>query len=124
MSLIDKIQELFESDITSYRIAKDCGTSPQYIDNYRSGKTKIENMALGKAEALINYWGEIKLKEKLIVENLYFTHFDNDIHTLEFDVDGRKVFVKYHMEAVDDEFYWDDENNVKKAVDSGEIEYE
>ena len=62
MSLVDTIKKLLASDLTSYKIAKDCGMSPQYIDNYRTGRSKIENMALGKAEKLINYWEEITMK--------------------------------------------------------------
>ncbi|MBG9981763.1 hypothetical protein HZY86_01395 [Aerococcaceae bacterium DSM 111020] len=121
MNLVEKIEQLLASDITSYRIAKDNGLSPQYIDNYRVGNSKIENMALGKAETLINYWEEIKMKEKLTVKNLYFTHFDNDIHTLEFHIDDKKIFVNYPMEATDDEFFWDNEENVRAAVENGEI---
>lgn len=49
------IKKLLDSDLTSYRIAKDCGLSPQFIDNYRTGKSKIENMALGKAQLLVDY---------------------------------------------------------------------
>ena len=64
MKYTEMIQQLFDSEITSYRIAKDCGLSPQYVDNYRVGKSKIKNMALGKAEKLVEYWEEIEMKEK------------------------------------------------------------
>lgn len=50
------IQQLLNSKITSYRIAKDTRMTPQYIDNYRTGKSKVENMALGKAEILVSYY--------------------------------------------------------------------
>lgn len=90
MNLVEKIEQLLASDITSYRIAKDCELTPQYIDNYRTGKSQVKNMQLGKAQTLINYWEEIKMKEKLTVKNLYFTHYDNDIHTLEFHIDDKK----------------------------------
>lgn len=55
MTYTDKIRKLFDSDCTSYSIAKDTGLSPQYVDNYRKGNSKLKNMALGKAEVLINY---------------------------------------------------------------------
>jgi hypothetical protein len=49
------ITKLLKGKLTSYKIAKDTGLTPQYIDNYRTGKSKIENMALGKAELLVDY---------------------------------------------------------------------
>lgn len=55
MNYEKEIKELFNSTITSYQIAKDCGLTPQFIDNYRKKDSKIENMALGKAEMLANY---------------------------------------------------------------------
>lgn len=52
---VDIIKDLFSSEITSYKIAKDNDLSPQFVDNYRSGKYDIENMTLGKAEKLAIY---------------------------------------------------------------------
>src|SRR5699024_10977888 len=52
---VDIIKDLFDSEITSYKIAKDNDLSPQFVDNYRSGKYDIENMTLGKAEKLAIY---------------------------------------------------------------------
>lgn len=52
----ETINKLFQTDITSYQIAKDLCLSPQYIDNYRTGRSKIENMRLGKAELLVDYY--------------------------------------------------------------------
>ena len=43
------------------------------------------------------------------------------MHTLEFEVDDKKVFVKNIDADVDgDEFYWDDEENVNKAVEEAD----
>lgn len=65
MAYTEKIKDLFDSSITSYRIAKDCGLSPQFVDNYRTGKSNVENMALGKAEILVDYKNKIeKMEEK------------------------------------------------------------
>lgn len=52
---VDIIKDLFNNEITSYKIAKDNDLSPQFIDNYRTGKYEIENMTLGKAEKLAIY---------------------------------------------------------------------
>lgn len=52
---METIAKLFNSKLTSYKIAKDTGLSTQLIDKYRTGKSKIENMALGNAELLVDY---------------------------------------------------------------------
>lgn len=49
------IKKLFDSDITSYRMAKDIGTTAQAIDNYRKKGAKIGNMRLELAEKLVQY---------------------------------------------------------------------
>lgn len=49
------IMKLLNGKLTSYKISKDTGLTPQFLDNYRTGKSKIENMALGKAELLVKY---------------------------------------------------------------------
>ncbi|EGO8594491.1 TPA: XRE family transcriptional regulator [Enterococcus faecalis] len=59
MTYTEKIERLIEMDLTSYRIAKETGISTQYIDKIRSGKTAIENIGLGKAEALVKYFDEL-----------------------------------------------------------------
>lgn len=56
MTYTEKIEELFASNLTSYKIAKETGLSTQYIDNYRSSqRSKIQNMRLDKAEILVKY---------------------------------------------------------------------
>lgn len=55
MKYTEVIQNLIDSDITSYQIAKYIGVPVQTIDRYRNG-SKIENMRLGIAEKLIEYW--------------------------------------------------------------------
>ncbi|MFG5565841.1 hypothetical protein [Enterococcus sp. DIV1444a] len=59
MIYTEKIEKLIDMDLTSYRIAKETGISTQYIDKIRSGKTAIENIGLGKAEALVKYFDEV-----------------------------------------------------------------
>lgn len=50
-----EIQELFNSDITSYRIKQETGIAQQVIDRYRRNESKIENMTLKNAKKLINF---------------------------------------------------------------------
>lgn len=60
MTYTEQIQELLNSDITSYQLAKQLKekgykTSIQFFDNYRVNKRPIKNMPLEKAEMLIEY---------------------------------------------------------------------
>lgn len=61
--IIKEIEDLFNSDITDYRISKDTGISLSVIQNYRSGKYALENMTLKIAKKLYNY------KERLDMRN-------------------------------------------------------
>ena len=60
MGIFEKVECLLNGDLTSYKLGKENGLSPQYIDNYRTGKSKIENMQLGKALLLASYYNKIK----------------------------------------------------------------
>lgn len=57
----ETIIKLLNGKLTSYKIAKDTGLTPQFLDNYRNGKSKVENMALGKAELLVKYATSIQV---------------------------------------------------------------
>ena len=61
--LIKEIEELFETDITDYRISKDTGITLSVIQNYRNGKYALENMTLKIAKKLYEY------KERLGMRN-------------------------------------------------------
>ena len=61
--LIKDIEELFETDITDYRISKDTGITLSVIQNYRNGKYALENMTLKIAKKLYEY------KERLTMRN-------------------------------------------------------
>ena len=61
--LIKDIEELFETDITDYRISKDTGITLSVIQNYRNGKYALENMTLKIAKKLYEY------KEKINMTN-------------------------------------------------------
>lgn len=58
-------------------------------------------------------------EDDLSIQNLLATHLNEDgTHTLQFDVGGKNVFlnrVAFHGDP-DDEFYWDREANVRRAV--------
>ena len=62
---IKQIEELFNSDLTDYRISKDTGLTLSVIQNYRSGKYELENMSFKVAKKLIRYSEEIKMINKI-----------------------------------------------------------
>lgn len=59
------------------------------------------------------------MKNLLTMQSLTATHYDAPDHILQFEVgDGRKIFVTVRgLGPVDDEFYWDDEDNLARAVE-------
>ena len=59
---IQQIEELFNSDLTDYRISKDTGLTLSVIQNYRSGKYELENMSFKVAKKLIRYSEELKMR--------------------------------------------------------------
>nr|DAD80079.1 MAG TPA: DNA-binding protein [Siphoviridae sp. cti6f5] len=60
--LIKEIEELLNSEISSYKIAKDSGVSYSLISDYRNSKRKIENMTLQVANKLIRYSEALKMR--------------------------------------------------------------
>ena len=57
------------------------------------------------------------MKIQLTVRNLMATHYENPDHVLEFDADGQRIFVTIRgLGPVDDEFYWDDEDTLARAL--------
>ena len=67
--IIKEIEELLNSEISSYKIAKDSGVSYSLISDYRNGKRKLENMTLQVANKLIKYTEELKMRnyDKMMV---------------------------------------------------------
>ena len=66
---IQQIEELFNSDLTDYRISKDTGITLSVIQKYRNDTSKIENMTLKVAKKLIRYSEELKMRnyDKMMV---------------------------------------------------------
>lgn len=67
--IIKEIEDLLNSEISSYKIAKDSGVSYSLISDYRNSKRKIENMTLQVANKLIKYTEELKMRnyDKMMV---------------------------------------------------------
>lgn len=60
--IIKGIEELLNSEISSYKISKDSGVAYSLISDYRNGKRKLENMTLQVAKKLIRYSEELKMR--------------------------------------------------------------
>lgn len=58
--IIREIEDLFNSNLTDYRIAKDTGIALSMIQNYRIGSRKVENMTLKTAKKLFEYAKNLK----------------------------------------------------------------
>ena len=102
------IRELFESDRTSYSIARDSGMTTQFVDNYRKkvNPSKIENMSLKNAEALITYINnEMEMEIMKNIKNLSVEEFYN-LDEVSIESDGF--------------YYVDEENDVSEMVPTPE----
>ncbi len=67
--IIKEIEELLNSEISSYKISKDSGVAYSLISDYRNSKRKLENMTLQVANKLIRYSEELKMRnyDKMMV---------------------------------------------------------
>lgn len=110
--LIKDIEELFETDITDYRISKDTGITLSVIQNYRNGKYALENMTLKIAKKLYEYKEKINMtnygkmmvivNELVLEEGAFVSYWSednfNDISTV-YSVDE----LKDHLGNLNDE---------------------
>lgn len=110
--IIKEIEDLFNSDITDYRISKDTGVTLSVIQNYRSGKYALENMTLKIAKKLYEYKERLEMRNydkmitivnELVLEEgaliSYWSEDDiNDITTV-YSVDE----LKSHLSNVNEE---------------------
>ena len=110
--LIKDLEELFETDITDYRISKDTGITLSVIQNYRNGKYALENMTLKIAKKLYEYKEKINMtnygkmmvivNELVLEEGAFVSYWSednfNDITTV-YSVDELKA----HLGNLNDE---------------------
>ena len=112
--LIKDIEELFETDITDYRISKDTGITLSVIQNYRNGKYALENMTLKIAKKLYEYKERLDMRnydkmmlvvKELVLEKGAFISYwkedsNNDITTV-YSVDELKA----HLGRMEEDDY-------------------
>ena len=106
-----EIEELLNSDLTSYKIAKETGITVQQIDRYRKNN-KVGNITLDNALKLYNYKERLEMKnydkmmlvvKELVLEDGAFISYwkednSNDITTV-YSVDELKA----HLGNLNDE---------------------
>lgn len=106
-----EIEELLNSDLTSYKIAKETGITVQQIDRYRKNN-KVGNISLDNALKLYNYKERLEMKnydkmmlvvKELVLEEGAFISYwkedsNNDITTV-YSVDELKA----HLGNLNDE---------------------
>ena len=60
VNLVNKIQEILDINVTSYRISKITGITELVLSKYRKGTYNIKNMTLETADKLISNRSEIE----------------------------------------------------------------
>ena len=58
--LVNKVQEVLDINVTSYRISKITDITEHVVSKYRKGTYKIENMSLETADKLLSNHSEIE----------------------------------------------------------------
>ena len=59
-NLVNKIQEILDINVTSYRISKITGITEHVLSKYQKGVYSVKNMSLETADKLISSRSEIE----------------------------------------------------------------
>ena len=59
-NLVNKIQEILDTNVTSYRISKITGITEHVLSKYKKGVYSVKNMSLETADKLISNRSEIE----------------------------------------------------------------
>lgn len=103
MKLSEKIQEILDSSITSYRISKMSGVTESSIGAMRRGDRKISNMQLGVAEKLGDFYDkEIATMTKEGIEILLSSTFKKINIEPFIDTDDNAVIAEVELSGDDD----------------------
>ena len=68
-NLVNKIQEILDIDVTSYRISKITGITEHVLSKYKKGIYSVKNMSLDTADKLISNRSEIEKYAKWTKQN-------------------------------------------------------
>lgn len=107
---INKIKQLFDSNISGYKISQETGIKQSTISDYRNDKKKIENMTFETGLKLMKFIKEQEMKEKLLEQlknymDLYDTTIEDFVKN--YDVTENIVNVKIDDELIENaEIIW------------------
>ena len=92
--MLDNVQKLFKTNVSTYRIAKDLGIPEQTIRDLRNGKTNLEDSRYKVIHALNNYYKErFEMKEfktvNVNVDEIVETEIIESINANDDNVVGR-----------------------------------
>lgn len=103
---------LLKSEVSNYRISKDTGIGQNVLGRYSNGESEIENMTLGNAIKLYNYFKEATNMGKIIAElealkgnEVTLLEMDNELQPIS---DSDSIF-EYGQD------YWNDWKDGNKA---------
>lgn len=112
--MLDQIRKLFNSNVSTYQIAKESGVPENTVRRLRKGEAKLENATYINVEKLYSYKGEIKmikgevnktgdLSEYEVVRTIQSDEYDILIELNTFE-DGTKLYsVTTEMDGVSEE---------------------
>ncbi|MFL8888704.1 hypothetical protein [Helcococcus kunzii] len=107
---INKIKQLFDSDISGYKISQETGLSQGLIYEYKRGDKKVENMTLETATKIMKFIKENEMQKELYTKlknymDLYDTTIEDFVKN--YDVTENIVNVKIDDELIENaEIIW------------------
>src|SRR5699024_3179379 len=107
MNIKQNIKNLLDSSVTNYRIHKDIGVAQSTLSDLVKGKSNLDDMKLGVAVKLNDYY----IKNKEMIEMIR-------INLDEFGFEGEVVVNKGIVEKINKFFGWEDEEKVIRHIES------
>lgn len=103
MKLSEKIQKILDSSITSYRVSKITGVAVSSIGAMRRGERKVENMQLGIAEKLGQFYDEEMADMSVETIQIILNEAFKKIGVKPFvDTDDENVIIEFALLGDDD----------------------
>lgn len=103
MKLSEKIQKILDSSITSYRIGKITGVTVSSIGAMRRGERKVENMQLGIAEKLGQFYDEEMADMSMETIQIILSEAFKKIGVKSFiDTDDENIIIEFDLLGDDD----------------------
>lgn len=103
MKLSEKIQKILDSSITSYRVSKITGVTVSSIGAMRRGERKVENLQLGIAEKLGQFYDEEMAEMSIETIQIILSEAFKKIGVKPFiDTDDENVIIEFDLLGDDD----------------------